>query len=544
MSSDQYMFVKKIHPLERLQAIERHWGFLLSPGIAIEEIKFLKREFKFLDIFPRLQSFNYECGMQDVTQEVQTLFDDVIVDLNEIYKDPYPKTKFDPLISQVKNKIWITKLDIRAKYSFQETSLWPSANKDGAATSKIILEFVDAVVEILGDLVQTDDPSSLLYVPEPKDQIKEILKELKLLRFFVYFVSIKCIEPQSRHTFFSHVLIVAGHTAIVVWLYLASRGNRNDQDLAPSEMNALLSDLMQMKIKPIQPGIRKIYIDVLQDLKSAIQSEMHPNIQNKHAADSGFVETLAHDLVGLPTSSNACQVFVLNDQMAILQEILSNLRDILIHLPTVNLDFCLQDMDTVIVDAGFLIYSLYDIKGEKEDTMLEDINRALNLDLPSNIVPIKSMIYLIVRKAFPNLRRIHGLGYVDFFLNNLKEFQGRYANSLVFIKNQLQIIQKELESLQPFLKAVAEEQHHRFKTLQVCATQLISKAYEVEYVVDAACISKEIPNWCLKLWLLDIIEEITRIKAEVAEIPEKQWHMIPLILPLFIHHHNWHGIKA
>ncbi|KAH0756249.1 hypothetical protein KY290_026519 [Solanum tuberosum] len=86
--------------------------------------------------------------------------------------------------------------------------------------------------------------------------------------------------------------------------------------------------------------------------------------------------------------------------MANLQEMLCLLRDNLIHLPILDLEFHLQDMDSVIVDAGFLIYSLYDIKGEKEDTTLEDINRELGFDLPRNIEPIKVMVYFFMQKAF------------------------------------------------------------------------------------------------------------------------------------------------
>nr|AAT38780.1 Putative late blight resistance protein, identical [Solanum demissum] len=185
--------------------------------------------------------------------------------------------------------------------------------------------------------------------------------------------------------------------------------------------------------------------------------------------------------------------------MANLQEMLCLLRDNLIHLPILDLEFHLQDMDSVIVDAGLLIYSLYDIKGEKEDTVLDDMNQALGFDLPRNIEPIKAMVYLVMQKAFHcNLPRIHGLGYVDFLLKNLNDFQGRYSDSLAFLKNQLQVIQTEFESLQPFLKVVAEEPHNKLKTLnEDCATQIIRKAYEVEYVVDA-CINKETPHWCLK----------------------------------------------
>ncbi|XP_006367614.2 putative late blight resistance protein homolog R1B-23 [Solanum tuberosum] len=261
------------------------------------------------------------------------------------------------------------------------------------------------------------------------------------------------------------------------------------------------SDFMEMKIKPIQPG-NSIYIDVLQALKSTI-----PQAQKKHAAESGIVE--------IPTNGLTVGF---SDQMANLQDMLCLLRDNLIHLPILDLEFHLQDMDSVIVDAGLLIYSLYDIKGEKEDTILDDMNRALGFDLPRNIEPIKAMVYLVMQKAFQsNLPRIHGLGYADFLLKHLKDFQGRYSDSLAFLKNQLQVIQTEFESMQPFLKAVVEGPHNKLKTLnEDCAIQIIRKAHEVEYVVDA-CINKDVPQWCIECWLQDIIEKITCIKAKIQE---------------------------
>nr|Q6L3X3.1 PUTATIVE PSEUDOGENE: RecName: Full=Putative late blight resistance protein homolog R1B-8 [Solanum demissum]AAT38800.1 Putative late blight resistance protein, identical [Solanum demissum] len=380
-------------------------------------------------------------------------------------------------LERVREVIWKTKQEFKAEYSFPKTSL--AANKVDDVSPKFVMEVMDVFVENLNVLMKINDPCLWLFVPgHMKEQIEQVLKELKLLRFFVCFVSSKCIEPQYRRTtFYTHALIEASHNAMVVWLHLPVYGNKN-QDLAPTEVSRLLSDFMEMKIKSIQPG-NSIYIDVLQALKSTI-----PQAQQKHAAESGIVEIPIHSLtVGL------------SDQMANLQEMICLLRDNLIHLPILDLEFHLQDMDSVILDAGLLIYSFYDIKGEKEDTMLEDINRALGFDLPRNIEPIKAMVYLVMQKAFQcNLPRVHGLGYVDFLLKNLKDFQGRYSDSLAFLKNQLQVIQTEFESLQPFLKVVAEEPHNKLKTLnEDCATQIIRKSYE------------------------DIIEEITCIKAKIQE---------------------------
>ncbi|XP_049404833.1 putative late blight resistance protein homolog R1B-16 [Solanum stenotomum] len=479
-------------------------------------IDFFLWELKVLNCFLHLQSFTFasECGMLDNSQKM--------LEICKRINTPPPHNAFaywKELICKTlcaisiqpydgfaywKKVIWKTKQEFRAKYSFPKTLLADNKVDDDDTNPEFVMEFINAVVGNLNVLVKINDPSSLLFVPGPKEQIEQVLKELKLLRFFVCFVSNKCIEPQYQHTtFYTHALIEASHIAMVVWLNLPMYGNRN-QDLASSEVSCLLSDFMEMKIKSIQPGISRnnIYIDVLQALKSTM-----PQAQKKHAAESGIVEIPTHSLmVGL------------SDQMADLQEMLCLLKDDLIHLPILDLEFQPQDMDSVIIDAGLLIYSFYDMKGEEEDTTLEDINREFGFDLSINIEPIKVMIYLVMQKAFQcNLPRIHGLGYVDFLLKNLKDFQGRYSDSFALHKTQIQVIQNEFESLQPFLKVVVEEPHNKFKRLsEDCAIQIIRKAHKVEYVVDA-CINKGIPHWRLKGWLQIIIEDITCIKEKIQE---------------------------
>ncbi|KAH0753940.1 hypothetical protein KY290_024210 [Solanum tuberosum] len=491
--------------------------------IVRDRINFFLWELKFLDCFLHLKSFPFasECGMLGVSQKMIEIWKIPYTRILSVYPDSGIQNwgKRASMKSQSieevratldsfvywKEVIWKTKQEFRAQYSFPKTPL--AANKvDDDVSPKFVMEVIDVFVGNINVLVKITDPSSWFFVPgHMKEQIEQVLKDLKLLRFFVCFVSNKCsIQPQYRcTTFYTHALIEASHIAMVVWLHFPIYSNGN-QDLSPSEVSRLLSDFMEMKIKSIQPVIcrNNIYIDVLQALKST-----KPQAQRKHVAESGIVEIPTHSLtVGL------------SDQMANLQEMLCLLRDNLIHLPILDLEFHLQDMDSVIVDAGLLIYSLYDIKGEKEDTVLDDMNRALGFDLPRNIEPIKAMVYLVMQKAFQsNLPRVHGLGYVDFLLKNLKDFQGRYSDSLAFLKNQLQVIQTEFESMQPFLKVVVEEPHNKLKTLnEDCATQIIRKAYEVEYVVDA-CINKVAPQWCIERWLLDIIEEITCIKAKIQE---------------------------
>ncbi|XP_016460043.2 late blight resistance protein R1-A [Nicotiana tabacum] len=466
--------------------------------VAKDQIEFLERELKFLDIFLNLQSSKAECDTLDVTQKAQALLHDTRVALSTLN---LTSPNFYPSIYQMEDDIRLIKSEIRANYSFPKISLPLSASKNGVAISEIVPEFIGTVVCILSDLLSIYDGRSVLFVPGPMEQIVEVLEELKSLRAFVCFVAKRCKEPQScHHDFFTHIFVVAGHAAMLVWLSLPGTDN-GTQDLASGGMNALLSDHLRMRIKPIEPSIRKIYVDVLQALKSTSQSGWRPDIQNENTTNSeaGFLETVLHNLVELPTIGNA--TVALKDETSNLQEMLNFLRA---NLPCIESHF--EDLHIMIIDAGILVYSLYDVASAK-------VSQAL-LDFPGNIQHFNTLVYPIVQKVFQsNLPRIHGIGYVDFLLSNLNEFQGRYSKSLVSIKNQLQIIQKELESVQPFLKDVAKELHKHHQ-IQHLAQLVIGTAYEVEYIVDSF-ISKEVPECCLERWLVDIIEEIELNSAKI-----------------------------
>ncbi|KAL3336927.1 hypothetical protein AABB24_029552 [Solanum stoloniferum] len=463
--------------LQSLQHVEDEWG-LDMPESLEDVIKFLKREFTFLDFFLNLQSFIDLSYMLEIVHNVQALFHDAAIDFGR-------SSEIDQVVrvaNQLKVKIQMTKLEIRSEY------LLPKVNKDGnfVGSPEFVIDLIDTVVMNLGDLLKVYCSSSLLFVRGPNKEIRDVFKELKLLRNFVCFVTERFIELKSQHIdFFIHVLEVVSHAAMIAWLYLPSNGNENQ------ETNGLLSDHLQMEMKPIDPSIRKIYIDVLQ----ALRSEWHPIIPINHVADSvaGFVQTLQHNLKALSAS------YPNTHQIADLQEMLNLL---IANLSIQDLEFHLQDIDIVMIDSGILVYSLC------ENVVLGEVT----IDLPVMIERIKILIYNIIRKEFQSsLPRIHGLGYVDFVLSNLKEFQDRYPDSLDFVKTQIQIIQAQLESVQLFLRFVAEEQYNFHDKLPISVALLIRKAYEVEYIVDA-CVSKRVPDWCLMLWLLDISAEMQQKK--------------------------------
>nr|AAT39961.1 Putative late blight resistance protein, identical [Solanum demissum] len=449
------------HHLEALQQFIVQWDSDM-PETSKERIRFLKRDFEFLHIFLTFADLS---DMPDVTYKVQALFQDAAEDLKKVNRMHH----IDRITSRIQEKIRITKLEIRDVHLVL-------SNKDGIDTPEFVIEFIDTVIQNLDDFVEPGD---------------SVFKELKLLRNFVFFVSGRSMEQKSLHAFLTHVLHVVGRAAMIVWLYWEFPSNDSENQ----EMNCLLSNLVQMKIKLIQPDVRKIYIDVL------LQAVTHPIIQIENAVDcvAGFMETLQHNLKELPTPSQ--MDVALTDQILVLLEMFDLLFDNLRCLSVQVLEFHLQDIDTVVVDSGLLVYSLY------EDVSLEEVTSKLE----DTIERIKTLIYHIIRKEFQSsLPRIHGIGYVDFLLSNLKKFHDRYSNSLAHFTDELQMIQTELESLQPFLKSVALERHNKYDKLERSVALLIGKVYEVEYIVDACIsnISNNIPNWCLKLWLLDLIQEI------------------------------------
>ncbi|KAH0674883.1 hypothetical protein KY285_022684 [Solanum tuberosum] len=456
--------------ISRLENIVHEWNVV---GLGIKcTMKNLYVNFQFLDMFLSLQSFTSSEWLDATVEKVQHIWD--AAEFERINSADDVESVFYKLDKQ----IWETKLEIKAKYSF------PKALITYKLDPEFVKTFIDTVVMKLTDLPYI----SRLYTWStlvPWQQIQEVVKELKLLRNFVCFISDRsCTNPQSQHTFFTHVLVVAGHAAMITWFCV--QNNENYLFSSPN-MNDSFSDL-QKRIHPIQPCICNIYIDVLQALKSGC----HPNIQ-----DAGFVETLVHHMEVLrPITDNHMKdtAVAFKDQITML----NFLRDNLINLPRE----ALEDFDTAIINVGLLLYSMFDSVAES--------NQVPVLDFSGDIYSIQALIYFLTRKSFhSNLPKIDGLGSIDIIIDHLKKFLSRNSKSLSSIRSQLRTIQQQLEHFQ--------KQHDGFGSF---AMQVIAKAYEVDHLVIGRK-KKKIPEWCLILWTGDIIEEITQL-MEAAEIHEKK----------------------
>ncbi|KAH0671999.1 hypothetical protein KY284_023086 [Solanum tuberosum] len=91
----------------------------------------------------------------------------------------WPDASSDDGFACWKKVIWKTKQEFRAKYSFPKTLLADNKvdDDDDDTNPKFVMEFIDAVVGNLNVLVKINDPSSLLFVPGPKEQIEQVFKE-------------------------------------------------------------------------------------------------------------------------------------------------------------------------------------------------------------------------------------------------------------------------------------------------------------------------------------------------------------------------------
>ncbi|XP_060215209.1 putative late blight resistance protein homolog R1B-23 [Lycium barbarum] len=563
-----------------LMQIEKEWGLLHRFiyewqdikdvfKFLIMDFKFLKRDIKFSDSTLNFRIFTNEPA------EARSVLKDVVADIKKLFVPPrmfYNQPRrlaqhFHYILHRLQKKIWSTRSRIRSKYSFPVMSSLLSANRDVTVIPYSVLEFIDTAAKNLSDLL--DDPSLPACF---RGQIEKVSNELKFLRNFVCFVSDRCIvtvdseatnfdlldhipqlitreqnneitampeeekiiagvEKEKKkkknavfglkatsiwkffqatwdiiaggknkkrcimtripNTFFLDVLAVAGQTTMVTWLLLPCSANRNE-DL-PENMDALLSDL-QKRIQPIEPCVCEMYTSLLQALKLA-QSPWYPIIRIDYVVHCqvGFLEMLLHSLEVLSSNSTA--------KKANLEENLNFWKANLNNLPIEALELHLQDMDSVLVDAGLLVYSL----NEMEDQISV-------LDFPGKSQRMKAMIYLTTRKRFLlrfNLPAINGLASVDFIVDNLMERLCHFSNLTVSVEMQLRTIQKEID----VLRAVVEL-HDKF---QPFATRVIGLANEVKSMLDF-CKEIDVPDWCIPLWILHIVEDIKLCMIEVEEM--------------------------
>ncbi|XP_009762970.1 uncharacterized protein [Nicotiana sylvestris] len=496
------MFCKEA--IEALELMKDQWRLSLTDAI-VADINFLIMELKFLDIFLRLQSFTTDSNLLDVSEHIRAMVSVVGSDLKSLFSAGMvpPDQKFDLTLSEVQEKIRICKSEIKAQYSY------PQVVNISDASPTSIAKLIGDVIETINYVVSTPLASSLSISP----QIRELFCALSSPQSLCYMLAVRKLQDSSQMTFFTHAIAVTCHAAMIIFLHFPEHNKVNQE----TDINSLLTDFVLKRIFPIQPCVRRIYVELLQSFMSG------PQLTWRHAVlakmETMFTLFLKTNLLMLQFSYRYGLIVPLEDQnqMDYFFEMLDYLGTYLEDLPPQGFGSKLREIDNLMVNAALFIFSLY---GNEEDVASGEVNQEATLDLPGLIQRISALTYQIVQMSFQSiLPRIDGLGFVDFLLVNMKEFLNQSADTLPSAKSQLEAVLKYLEFLHPFLRDAAAEKCINHDRLQHLATVVIGKAYEIEYIVDCF-VTKDVPAWFLTPWLSDLIVEIEFLKAEVEKIKE------------------------
>lgn len=176
----------------------------------------------------------------------------------------------------------------------------------------------------------------------------------------------------------------------------------------------------------------------------------------------------------------------------------------------------LKQIGAVVNDTISILNSMSN-KEMKENTAIE-----VNLLLSHLLEQIKSVkaevskAYLQLQasgSSMSNFPSTDGAGFVEFFIEHLREILSEKVDLISQIKNHVKIILRELEFLRPFLG------HNEQEELQDFRGRVMDSAYQADNAIDLYLV-KGAASWYCILWLSHIIEVIMIIKKDAPKICE------------------------
>nr|XP_016442829.1 PREDICTED: putative late blight resistance protein homolog R1B-17 isoform X1 [Nicotiana tabacum]XP_016442830.1 PREDICTED: putative late blight resistance protein homolog R1B-17 isoform X1 [Nicotiana tabacum] len=474
-----------------LQGIENEHDLIASQK---DRIKAIKTELWFLKTFLDWKGKQNRKKLMALQKHVKPLMKSVGDDLRDLFKSIWCRKdepdQLDTITTDVLKKIRLSKPDIRVYYSYPEI---PGAS---SLTHELVVEFInnvvrnlrDLLIARLGELLAMPDDSDNIYF-QVKDQMKVLVKELTVLKKFVCFLgTIYSPELESCwKAFLSHAEVVATNAATVCFFYLPD----SDED------------------KSVALRIANSLIDCCRKGLSLLSHRF-------------ATSTLMSRLSGSPPMSSTTLLTLDKDQTETLPDQLKSSRIILNELSLIN---SIQDemrnrfftrLENVAVDAGLVIYSLYDSSKDKEHQKQELIVLADTVQL------VKTQVNRDIREwVQSHLPKNDSLGSINFLMESLKGLICCPADSLTSVKNQLELVHEELEFLQPLLKGAAEPSNNKYDEIQDIAARVIDNAHELEDTIDSLKV-RDIPLSYFKIWLSVMTEEIKIVKTELPKSEKKE----------------------
>nr|XP_027077970.1 putative late blight resistance protein homolog R1A-10 isoform X2 [Coffea arabica] len=335
--------------------------------------------------------------------------------------------------------------------------------------------------------------------------------ELKLLRSLICFAIVRGVEC-------TQLTDLLTHAAVVVEQAIFECCFDSDEEQAPSQTDSEIYELMDENIDPFGPQVRETCMHVLTASKKQLRSSYALALeQNEHRVLVEFIDSLLDYLTDLLGYCASFQVLV-KDQMLKLHQGVKYLSILLEQEKKLGDE--IKDLVGVVVhDAGTLIFSLSvnEIKegfSKETDLVLFHLYKVLKYmmaELAHNY-PLTSP-----HSSF-NYPRSNELGCMDFFLKNLKELArcDEANDSIVFLQDRIQRIEKDLEFLRHVLVNI-KEQRYQNRKLQAFWSHVMEAAYKAELLIDSTLVSDKCED------SLDAVaRDINLLKIEALEIQNGQ----------------------
>ncbi|XP_027178104.1 putative late blight resistance protein homolog R1A-3 [Coffea eugenioides] len=363
------------------------------------------------------------------------------------------------------------------------------------------------VMDLIMCLLETLD--GVLRVGELRDTIRH---RLKLLRNLIGFVTMQGFECSQLTDLLTYTVVAAGCLISVCQFY------RDDDEHAVNRMESEIYQLIHEKINFLDLQVRETFVHVLTASKKQPRSSYDLPLQkNDDPVVGQFIGSLCYYLIDLLGSHASFQVPV-KDQILKLHEGLRYL-DILLKQVEKLGDEIKDLIGVVVSDVGILTFSLSvnEIKeGLPEETdlgvfHLHKVLKCMMAEVAHNY-PLKSPY-----SSF-NYPRSNELGCMDFFLEKLKELArcDEADDSIGFLQDRIQMIQKDLVFLRSFLENIKEQRYQNGK-LQAFWSHVMEAAYKVELLIDLALVGDKCED------SLDAVSrDINLLKIEAPEIHNGQ----------------------
>ncbi|KAI5678582.1 hypothetical protein M9H77_09532 [Catharanthus roseus] len=434
------------------------------------------------------------------------------------------------LLEEILSSLW-KKIDQFKKYLGSEYfyHLHNFTDPDPAPEQidEVIIELLDPVLENLKHLIGCCDPDLPVLT---KEKIKELEIKLISLRNFLVEITGKDLETindimprqgmliKTLEDLLNQIKFLIQHAfSLSIMLWLQDKQYNTDR---------LILELLA-KINHFEPELRMIYVQFLKASKTANPGTIGIDLQALVSVELFLcdldVNQLPIDEYGSIIHSDA------HHELAILlQQNLSFLRYFLMD-PQVeqyikldedpeSFNSYLIQLEAMCSNGASLTQSILD--GSKKDDMAA---KGMNL-MYSNLLEIVNhlkdkirQIYLRVPKpSTSDFPRTPKLSFLNFFIQNLEQLLNHRADSIAYVKDEIDAVKTELACLSSFIgdtttAKIPDEEHENV------ARRIIDVAYEAERVIDLIS-ATTFPNWYYMLWISDVLEKIKLLSKDTTQV--------------------------